>query len=115
MTERRFFPVRRGATWHRCLVDAGAGSLRAATVHEAKGKQYDAICLVIPPDAQGSTRTQQLLESWENRVDDEAKRVVYVGLTRARRLAVIAIPQAVRDRIAAILDAAGVSYRAHSV
>lgn len=115
MTEGRFFPVRGGATWHRCLLDAGAGTLRAATVHEAKGKQYDAICLVIPPDVQGGTRTQQLLESWENRVDDEAKRVVYVGLTRARRLAVLAIPNAVRERIAGLLDAAGANYRMHAV
>jgi len=114
-SERRYFQSRAGATWNRCLLDANAESLRAATVHEAKGKQYDAVCLVIPPDVQGYTRTHQLLESWENRVDDEAKRVVYVGLTRARRLAMLAIPQAVRDRVARILDAARAEYRIHNI
>jgi hypothetical protein len=115
ITERRYFQSRGGATWHRCLHDAGAQSLTAATIHEAKGKQYDAICLVIPPDSQGVTRTQQLVNAWENRVDEEAKRVVYVGLTRARRLAVLAVPQAVRDRVTRILDAAQVPCRIHAI
>jgi ATP-dependent DNA helicase UvrD/PcrA len=114
-SERRYFQCRNGATWHRCLLDANARSLRAATVHEAKGKQYDAVCLVIPPDARGSTRTLQLIESWENRTDNEAKRVVYVGLTRARRLAVLAMPHTVQERLSRIFDAARVDYRVHIV
>jgi DNA helicase II / ATP-dependent DNA helicase PcrA len=114
-SERRYFQSRGDATWNRCLVDADVECLAAATVHEAKGKQYDAICLVIPPDVGGSTRTQRLIDSWENRTDDEAKRVVYVGITRARRLAVLAIPEAVRERISRLLDAARADYRLHSI
>ena len=109
------FPSRAGASWHRCLSAGPVASLRAATVHEAKGKQYDAICVVIPPDTQGSTRTSRLVQSWEMRLDDEAKRVVYVGLTRARRLAVLALPQAVGDRVTAVLTAAGAEYRMHQI
>ena len=75
----------------------------------------EAVCLVIPPDSQGNTRTHQLVDAWENRVDHEAKRVVYVGLTRARRLAVLAIPQAVRDRVTRVLDDAQVPYRMHAL
>jgi hypothetical protein len=115
VSERRYFRSRAGASWHRCLSAGPIASLRAATVHEAKGKQYDAICVVIPPDAQGSPRTDQLVQSWETRLDDEAKRVVYVGLTRARRLAVLALPHAVRDRVAAVLTAAGADYRMHQI
>lgn len=115
VSERRYFSSRAGASWHRCLNAGPVASLRAATVHEAKGKQYDAICVVIPPDAQGSPRTDQLVRSWETRLDDEAKRVVYVGLTRARRLAVLALPHAVRDRVAAVLTAAGAHYRMHQI
>lgn len=115
VTERRYFPSRRGATWHRCFHHPGVDSLKAATIHEAKGKQFDAVCLVIPPDSQGNARTQQLVDAWENRIDDEAKRVVYVGLTRARRLAVLAIPQVIGDRVTRILDAAQVDYRLHAI
>lgn len=115
VTERRYFRSRAGATWHRCFFDADADALTAATVHEAKGRQYDAICLVVPPDTQGYMRTQQLMEAWENRADDEAKRVIYVGLTRARRLAVLAIPEAVRERVSLVLDAAQAVYRLHTI
>lgn len=115
ITERRYFQSRGGATWHRCLQVPSAESLTASTIHDAKGKQYDAICLVIPPDSHGNTRTQQLLDAWENRIDDEAKRVVFVGVTRARRLLVLAIPQAVQDRVRRILDDAEVPYRMHTI
>jgi hypothetical protein len=71
--------------------------------------------LVIPPDSQGFTRTEQFVHAWENRVDAEAKRVVYVGLTRARRLAVLAVPEAVRARVTRILDAANAHYQAHAL
>ena len=27
-----------------------ATSIKSATIHEAKGKEYDAVCVVIPPD-----------------------------------------------------------------
>ena len=115
ITERRYFQTRGGATSQRCLSDAAADALTAATVHEARGRQYDAVCLVIPPDSQGVTRTEQLVQAWENRVDDEAKRVVYVGLTEARRLVVLAVPEAVRDRVTRILDAARADYQAHAL
>lgn len=115
LTERRYFSSRGGATWHRCFQHPGVDSLTAATIHEAKGKQFEAVCVVIPPDSRGNTRTQQLVDAWENRVDDEAKRVVYVGLTRARRLAVLAIPQAIGDRVSRILDVAQVHYALHAL
>ena len=115
VTERRYFRSRRGATWHRCFHRPGVDTLTAATIHEAKGKQFDAVCVVIPPDGPGNARTQLLVDAWENRVDDEAKRVVYVGLTRARRLAVLAIPQVVGERITRILEAAQVQYRLHAL
>jgi len=115
ITERRYFQSRPDAKWHRCLLDAGAGELTASTVHEAKGRQYDAVCLVIPPDSHGYGRTHQLVEAWENRGDHEAKRVIYVGLTRARRLAVLAIPDSISSRVSRILDAARAGYRMHAI
>lgn len=57
-----------------------------STVHEAKGRAYDAVCLAI--DNEGG-----VLSDWASRssATSEALRVLYVGLTRARKLAVLAI------------------------
>jgi DNA helicase II / ATP-dependent DNA helicase PcrA len=52
-------------------------SLRWSTIHEAKGWEYDA---VLPPDRGDARNTSKLLDVWENRVDEEAKRVIYVGV-----------------------------------
>ncbi len=45
------------------------------------------LCVVIPPNRAPENRVEALFESWEARVDAEAKSVLYVGLTRARNFA----------------------------
>jgi len=81
-----------------------------STVHEAKGKQFDAVVVVIPPDRAPASHTTALLDSWEGRADSEAKRVVYVAVTRARRLVVLALPSAAVPRCQAILEGGGVPF-----
>jgi DNA helicase-2/ATP-dependent DNA helicase PcrA len=111
----RYFPKPRKPNWNRLLVTTNATAIRSATVHEAKGKEYDAVCVVVPPDHGSFRRTEQLLACWKNREDDEAKRVVYVGITRAKRLGVIAIPVAFRDRLTSILETAQANWRVHDL
>ena len=111
----QYFPNRAVADWHRLLMTGEAAKIASATIHEAKGKEYDAVCVVIPPDLRESRRTEQLFITWQNRTDDEAKRVIYVGITRAKKLGVIAIPAAFRDRLMAILEAAQTNWRVHDV
>lgn len=94
--------------WARRLVLAANSILASAkTVHDAKGQEYDAACIVIPAEGE---RTEALMNSWENVLEFEAKRVVYVGATRAQKLLAIAIPLNLRERITAIFDANGVPY-----
>ena len=69
-----------------------------STVHEAKGKQFDGVVVVIPPDRAPANHTTAFFDSWEGRADSEAKRVVYVAVTRARRLVVLALPSAAVPR-----------------
>lgn len=114
-SERKYFPNRADADWHRLLVAGDAPEIRSATIHEAKGNEYDAVCVVIPPDHGEPRRTEQLLARWQNREDDEAKRVIYVGVTRARKLGVIAIPAAFKDRLTAILEAAHAHWGVHDI
>jgi ATP-dependent exoDNAse (exonuclease V) beta subunit len=65
---------------------------------------------VIPPDRAPANHTAELITAWENGTELEAKRVVYVAVTRARRLVVLAIPSVYTPRCQAILEAAGVAF-----
>jgi len=115
MSVPRYFRSRADADWQRLLGAHDASDVRSATIHEAKGRQYDAVCVVFPPDRPPTRRTDHLFTCWENRKDDEAKRVVYVGITRARKLGVIAVPAPFSDRLAAILRAAEANWQLHGL
>lgn len=107
-TPARFFRNPPNRTWARGLRLRAEVEIQCSTVHEAKGKQFDAVVVVIPPDRAPANHTMELFTAWENGTDLEAKRVAYVAVTRARRLVVLAIPSAYMDRCRAILDAARV-------
>jgi len=101
---RGFFRRPPNEQWSSHLQPSDDLHLIAATIHEAKGREYDGVCVVIPPDRAPRNYTSELFDSWENRVDHEAKRVIYVGITRARRLGVLAVPALFGDRCAAVLE-----------
>jgi len=112
-SERQYFQNRADANWQRLLVTGTEPQIRSTTIHEAKGKEYEAVCIVIPPDLREPRRTEQLMVSWQNRTDDEPKRVIYVGITRAKKLCVIAVPAANWDRVRGLLDAARINHQIH--
>jgi len=89
----RIFPTPRDGEWTKALRAHPPENLRAATIHEAKGREYEAVGVVVPPDRRSDTHTADLLHSWQHRMEDEAKRVLYVGVTRAKRFLMLAIPQ----------------------
>ncbi len=106
-TVRNFFRRPPNGRWSNHLqvpVDLG---LICAKIHEAKGHQYGAVCVVIPPNR---ARSEALFESWANRTDAEAKRVIYVGVTRARHFSALAVPIAFADRCAALMIACQVPF-----
>lgn len=84
--------------------------VRHSTVHDAKGSEAEAVLMVLPPDRKPQNRTSVLLDKWETRVDEEAKRVLYVGLTRARALCAVAVPDPLKDRVISILERDAVPY-----
>jgi DNA helicase II / ATP-dependent DNA helicase PcrA len=81
---------------------SGRGVGRTDTVHQAKGEESDAVLVVLPDD----DRTTRLLSHWigtevsgteiqpGSKPEDtaEALRVLYVAVTRARRLVALALP-----------------------
>jgi len=84
--------------------------LTSAKIHEVKGREYGAVCVVIPPNRAPENRGEALFESWEARTDAEAKRVLYVGLTRAQHLCAVAVPIDFADRCVALLADGQVPY-----
>jgi len=109
-TVRSFFRRPTNAQWSSHLQRPVNIGLRCAKIHEAKGREYGAVCVVIPPNRAPENRGDALFESWENGTDAEAKRVLYVGLTRARKMAALAVPVAFADRCMTVLVAGQVPH-----
>ncbi len=115
VSESTFFPQPRTLGWHKHLTQTESINLRCSTIHEAKGRQFEAVCVVIPPDTPGYNHTSQLFQAWEAGTDYEGKRVIYVGVTRTRKLVALAVPDTFRERLTSILNNAAVNYALHSV
>jgi hypothetical protein len=97
----------RGTDWALHLGAPQQGRLPFDTIHNAKGGEYEGVCVVIPPDDHRRFTTE-LFDAWASRSDHEPARVIYVGVTRAMRLLAVAVPESHLPQFVAILDAAGV-------
>jgi hypothetical protein len=102
-TVPQFFGRPRKPEWSQHLRKPVVTNLACSTIHEAKGREYEAVCVVFRPDRAPDNHTTLLFDAWNNRADLEAKRVIYVGITRARRFVLLAVPRTFADRCCAIL------------
>lgn len=91
------------AKWDELAIDPPV-SIPWGTVHSVKGREFEAVALVIPqqliPDDDGKT----CLDLWSDGGDGESRRVLYVGATRARRLLILAVHTKHADRVRSLLD-----------
>ncbi|KZM71752.1 hypothetical protein AWN90_03360 [Nocardia terpenica] len=69
-----------------------------------KGGEYDAVLLEIEDSPKGNR--EHILDLWRSPDTSEAKRVLYVGASRARRLLVLATPLRHLETLRAILEGA---------
>jgi DNA helicase-2/ATP-dependent DNA helicase PcrA len=106
----KFFGGRPNPNWTRHLALPGNTSLLCSTIHDAKGREHEAVCVVLRPNRAPDNRTTQLFDAWEQRNELEAKRVIYVGVTRARKFVMLAVPTAFGDRCVGILQKSGVPF-----
>ncbi len=81
---------------------ASGAKPQLSTVHRVKGDQAEAVLLLIPTDDE-VTSTAWLADTSLDSEIAEALRVVYVGVTRARRLLGLAIPPSDAQRVLAFL------------
>lgn len=114
-TIRATFPKPPRDTWLKLLEAPAALNLRSGTIHNAKGREYKAVCVVIPPCRAPLRRTTALFDAWEAGTDLEAKRVIYVGATRAEAMLAIAVPRAFADRCVALLQAGNVAFERRDI
>lgn len=98
-----FFRRPPNGKWSQHLCAPTVTNLACSTIHEAKGREYEAVCVVLKPDRAPDNHTTRLFDAWSNRTELEAKRVIYVGITRAKRFVLLAVPKAFVDRCIAIL------------
>ena len=66
-TVRSFFRRPAKRDWSKWINQEVTPGLQCATVHEAKGREYEAVCLVIPPNRAPFNHTEQLVAAWETR------------------------------------------------
>jgi DNA helicase II / ATP-dependent DNA helicase PcrA len=110
MSAKKFFPAKTGSTCFENLKSSNEIYCPCKKIHEVKGQEFDAVCIVIPKNRAPENYTETLIANWEGRVDDEAKRVIYVGATRAKKVLAIAIPSAYKARITKVLSDNNVSF-----
>ncbi|WP_431986954.1 UvrD-helicase domain-containing protein [Streptomyces griseoflavus] len=123
---KRAYPCRRSkdAAWE--LVGFGDPEStrtaigRAGTVHGVKGQEADAVLVVIPPIGKDKDdeRSNRLIEAWtadakagSDSQTAEALRVLYVGVTRARRLVALALSDRHLTAVSSFLAKRGIPYR----
>lgn len=98
----------RKSDWAASLTtgEDSVSGLPYATIHEVKGRAFDAVCVVVD----GSS--ESVIEHWTQRASarSEALRVLYVGLTRARKLAVLAVPEDHVEVVTELLSGSGVPH-----
>lgn len=65
-----------------------------SNVHQVKGQEFPAVCVYVPADRKGTHPADAVLVAIQPPLPDtmSARRVLYVGATRAQDLLVVAIP-----------------------
>lgn len=58
-------------------------------IHGVKGDEFDAVVLAIPAGSSGSSH---VLDDWENNLNTEQRRVLYVGASRAAKVLTLVVP-----------------------
>ena len=89
------------------LVDASDEVVRWGHIHGVKGEEFDAVILAIPSTKREVTH---VLDDWETNANSEQRRVLYVGVSRAKRLLVLVVPKSRRAQLESLLARSRISY-----
>lgn len=97
--------LRRNAELAKALSCAPSSGHCARTIHQVKGMEFPAVCVVMSPK-----RAKGILDHLTGsgaKANSEDARKIYVGASRAQRLLSIAAPKSQAERLLSLLQATG--------
>lgn len=96
--------------WKHALSTPPPTRLGWNTIHSAKGLEYPAAVVIIPKSLPKELDGSTVLDHWQQDRPSEARRVLYVGASRAQRLAVLACHTNHIPQLRKILMSTGVNH-----
>jgi superfamily I DNA/RNA helicase len=81
--------------------------IRWSHIHGVKGEEFDGVILALPSRARAGVH---VLDDWEQEINSEARRVLYVGASRAKKALVLVVPPARWEQLERILKRDGVQH-----
>lgn len=97
-------------TWNEVAEHGVQPILPWATIHTVKGREFPAVVMTIPKSLRKNADDKTVVDLWEEGGEDEPRRVLYVGASRAEKLLVVAVHTDHVNRIEAILTASEVPF-----
>lgn len=85
------------------------------TIHSVKGREYPTAVVILPKTLREDAADQHVLDHWDEGVDSEARRVLYVGASRAQTMLILAVHADHSNRVAGLLKRDGVPYELASL
>jgi DNA helicase-2/ATP-dependent DNA helicase PcrA len=81
-----------------------------ATIHSVKGREFPTVVVILPKNLREDATNQHILDHWDQGTGSEARRVLYVGASRAQTLLILAVHTDHANRVAGLLKRDGVPY-----
>jgi ATP-dependent DNA helicase UvrD/PcrA len=88
--------------------DSAPAAFTFATIHSTKGREFSTVVVVVPKHLREEEASQHVLDYWEQGLPSEARRVLYVGASRAQTLLILAVHADHADRVHGLLKRDGV-------
>lgn len=89
------------------LIATSTETIRWGHIHGVKGAEFDAVVVALPPRAR---QGHHVLDDWQTNVNSEQRRVLYVGVSRARKILVLVTPKPRSAQLLQILEDADVPH-----
>ena len=90
--------------------DEDAAVFAFATIHSVKGREFPTVVVALPKKLRQDAANQHVLDHWDQGIGSEARRVLYVGASRAQTLLILAVHEDHSNRVARLLKRDGILY-----